>query len=89
MKRGRTTREYSNTLEYISVCITFKIREKNYFLKHNPDIIATDDSAGNDIINAISNTQTPKNVICSTVLLDFMRQPSFSGMPALLVTCVG
>lgn len=34
--------------------------------------MATDDSAGIDIINATSNIQKPKNIKCSTELLDFM-----------------
>lgn len=50
-----------------------KLGKISYFLKTNPDSIATDDAAGNDIINAaISNTQAIKNIKCSTVLLDFM-----------------
>lgn len=91
MKERRARRKYSNTLEYINVSITFKIGE-SYFLKHNPDIIVTDDSAGNDIINAISNIQTLK---CSTYQMFYsvIRLHaitfSFSVIQALLVMCVG
>lgn len=51
---------------------SFQNYRKSYFPKCNPDIIATDDSAGIDIINAISNIQTLKNIKCSTELLDLM-----------------
>lgn len=74
MKGEKTRRKYSNILA-VYVCINFKIRskDKSYFLKSNPDIIATHNSAANNTINAaISNTETLKNIRCSMVLLDVM-----------------